>query len=114
MDFLPFIAIVVAIIVKLVILKGNFVLPTIYKNGKDVSFNLGSLGNIITAVIAALGLYMGDPSAFANPAIAFLTTISAPYLVDGVITYGTRKTVDASDVTTVYSGTEDKDYEEVA
>ena len=103
MDIYSWIAVIIAIVVKLVIIKGNFVLPTFYKTGNEVSFNLGSLANIIFALITALTLSMTDPASCANPAIAFTTSLGVPYLVEGVITYGARNNMDADDVTTVYS-----------
>lgn len=95
MDMVIYIAVILAIIVRLVIMKGKFTLPTFYKNGNEVSFNLGSIATIIIAVLAALGLMYTYPEQFASPIMAFMTTYAAPQIVDGVITYGTRKIVAA-------------------
>lgn len=114
MDIYSWIAVVLAIIVKLIIIKGKFVLPTVYRTGNEVSFNLGSIANIIFAIITALTLSMTDPASFANPGVAFTTALGIPYLVDGILTYGTRKTVDADDVDTVYNAETGEVTEEVA
>ena len=111
MDLYSWIAVLAAIVVKLVIIKGSFVLPTVYKTGNEVSFNLGSVANIIFALVTALTLSMTDPASFANPSVAFVTALGVPYLVDGVLTYGTRKTVDASDVETIYNSPDIEDEE---
>lgn len=91
MEIIVYIAVIVAIVLRLVIMKGNFVLPTFYKIGNEVSFNLGSISTIIIAIIAALGLMYTYPEQFANPYMAFVTTYAAPQLVDGIITFGTRQ-----------------------
>lgn len=93
MEIVIYIAVILAIIVRLVIMKGKFTLPTFYKNGNEVSFNLGSIATIIIAIVAALGLMYTYPEQFASPIMAFMTTYAAPQIVDGVITYGTRKIV---------------------
>lgn len=99
MDTIIYVAIIVAIVFRLVIMKGTFVLPTFYRNGNEMTFNLGSVFTIIIALVAALGLAHTSPEQFANPYMAFVTTYAAPQIVDGVITFGTRKTmpVDSED-----------------
>ena len=47
MDIIVYIAVILAIIVRLVIMRGTFVLPTIYKRGNEMTFNLGSISTII-------------------------------------------------------------------
>jgi hypothetical protein len=71
-------------------MRGNFVLPTFYKLGNEVSFNLGSLGSIIIGLLAALILMQQQPDLFSNWVVAAGTAYSAPQIVDAVITKGTR------------------------
>ena len=104
-----YIAVIIAIIVRLVIMKGNFILPTFYKSGNEVSFNLGSVSTIIIALIAAVGLMYTYPEQFANPYMAFVTTYAAPQLVDGIITFGTRQIAAVEDY-----DDEDIDEDEIA
>lgn len=104
-----YIAVIFAIIVRLVIMKGNFILPTFYKSGNEVSFNLGSVSTIIIALIAAVGLMYTYPEQFANPYMAFVTTYAAPQLVDGIITFGTRQIAAVEDY-----DDEDIDEDEIA
>ena len=89
-DTMVYVAIIFAIIFRLVIMKGTFVLPTFYRIGDEATFNLGSVSTIIIAIVAALSLMWTQPDLFANPIAAFLTTYAAPQIVDGVITAGTR------------------------
>lgn len=89
-DITVYIAIIVAIIFRLVIMKGTFIMPTFYKSDNILTFNLGSLGTIIIGVIAAIGLMTTSPELFANPYVAAITAYTAPQIVDGVITAGTR------------------------
>lgn len=98
MDIIVFVAVIVAVIFRLVIMKGSFTLPTIYKNGDEVSFNLGSLATIIVALVAAATLMVTSPELFASPLVAFLTTYSAPQILDGVATFGVRNTMNAEDI----------------
>lgn len=90
MDIAIYCVIIVAIIFRLIIMKGTFVLPTFYRNGKEVSFNLGSITTIIIGIAAAIGLGYAQPELFANPYVAFVTAYTAPQITDGVITAGTR------------------------
>lgn len=90
MDIAIYCVIIVAIIFRLIIMKGTFVLPTFYRNGNEVSFNLGSITTIIIGIAAAIGLGYTQPELFANPYVAFVTAYTAPQITDGVITAGTR------------------------
>lgn len=90
MDIMIYIAIIIAIIVRLVLMRGSFTLPTFYRRDNEMSFNLGSISTIIVALIAAFGLMASSPELFANPFVAFMTAYTAPQLVDGVITSGAR------------------------
>ena len=106
-DILVYVAIIVAIIVRLVLMRGSFTLPTFYRRDDEMSFNLGSLATIGVAIVAALGLMSASPELFANPTVAFITTYTAPQLVDGVITSGARNFIEVP-------VEEDNSYEEVA
>ena len=97
MDGIIYVAIICAIIFRLVIMRGSFVLPTFYRRGDEMSFNLGSVSTIIVAIVAALGLMYTSPENFANPIMAFTTTYAAPQIVDGVITFGARNTMSVPD-----------------
>ena len=85
-----YVAIIVAIIFRVVIMKGSFVLPVFYKNGNEVSFNLGSVSTVIVGILAALALMETQPDLFANWYVAGMTAYTAPQILDGVITAGTR------------------------
>ncbi|MBR3208756.1 MAG: hypothetical protein IKF82_00650 [Bacilli bacterium] len=85
-----YLAVIIAIIFRLVIMKGSFVLPTFYKNGNEISFNLGSVSTIIIGLLAAFALMQTQPDLFANWYVAAVTAYTAPQVVDGVITAGTR------------------------
>lgn len=90
MDIMVYVAIIIAIIVRLVLMRGSFTLPTFYRRDNEMSFNLGSISTIIVALIAAFGLMAASPELFASPFVAFMTAYTAPQLVDGVITSGAR------------------------
>jgi len=90
MDITIYCVIIIAIIFRLIIMKGSFILPTFYKNGNEVSFNLGSIITIIIGVLASIGLAYTQPDLFANPYVAFITAYTAPQITDGIITAGTR------------------------
>ncbi len=89
-DMIVYVAIIVAIIFRVVIMKGSFVLPVFYKNGNEVSFNLGSVSTVIVGILAALTLMETQPDLFANWYVAGMTAYTAPQILDGVITAGTR------------------------
>lgn len=96
-DIYVYLAVIIAIIFRLVIMKGSFVLPTFYKNGNEVSFNLGSITTIIIGLLAAFALMQTNPDLFSNWYVAAITAYTAPQIVDGVITAGTRFTQDAEE-----------------
>ena len=102
-----YIAIIVAIIVRLVLMKGSFTLPTFYKRGNEMSFNLGSISTIIVAIIAAFGLMQAQPELFANWYVAGITAYTAPQIVDGIVTSGARNFMEVKEE-------KDTSYEEVA
>ena len=90
METMVYVAIVIAIIVRLVLMRGSFVLPTFYRRDNEMSFNLGSISTIIIGLVAAFGLMYTSPELFASPFVAFMTAYTAPQIVDGVITSGAR------------------------
>ena len=92
-----YVAIIVAIIVRLVLMRGSFTLPTFYRRDNEMSFNLGSISTIIVAIIAAFGLMYTSPELFASPFVAFMTAYTAPQIVDGVITSGARNFMEVTD-----------------
>ena len=65
-NFEVYVVVIIAIIFRLIIMKGSFVLPTFYRNGNEVTFNLGSVATIIVAILAALALMEAQPELFAN------------------------------------------------
>lgn len=89
-DIWIYVVVIIAIIFRLIIMKGSFVLPVFYRNGNEVSFNLGSVTTIIVGILAALALMETQPDLFANWYVAGITAYTAPQIVDGVITAGTR------------------------
>lgn len=90
MDTIIYIAVVIAIVFRLVIMKGSFVLPTFYRNGNEISFNLGSITTIIVGILAAVALAYSQPDLFSNWYVAAITAYTAPQITDGIITAGTR------------------------
>lgn len=90
MNITIYCVVIVAIIFRLIIMKGSFVLPTFYKNGREVSFNLGSITTIIIGVLASIGLAYAQPDLFASPYVAFITAYTAPQITDGIVTAGVR------------------------
>lgn len=95
MDITIYIAIIVAIIFRVIIMKGNFVLPTFYRTGDNVSFNLGSITTVIVGVIAAIVLANAQPDLFANWYVAAITAYTAPQITDSIISAGTRVKYDS-------------------
>ena len=106
-DITIYIAIIVAIIVRLVLMRGSFTLPTFYRRGNEMSFNLGSISTIIVAIIAAFGLMQAQPELFASWYVAAITAYTAPQIVDGVLTSGARNFMEVKEE-------KDTSYEEVA
>ena len=106
-DITIYIAIIVAIIVRLVLMRGSFTLPTFYRRGNEMSFNLGSISTIVVAIIAAFGLMQAQPELFANWYVAAITAYTAPQIVDGIVTSGARNFMEAPEE-------KDTSYEEVA
>ena len=90
MDITICVVIIIAIVFRLVIMKGSFTLPTFYRRDNEMSFNLGSISTIIIAILSAFGLMYTSPELFANPFVTFVTCYTAPQIVDGVITSGAR------------------------
>jgi len=111
-DITIYAAIIIAILFRLVIMKGSFVLPTFYKNGNEVSFNLGSISTIIIGLVAALALMQSNPEMFSNWYVAAVTAYTAPQIVDGVITAGTRYSNNSDTVDTVDEDDGEVDFED--
>ena len=89
-DLTILLVVIVVIAARVYLMKGNFVLPTFYKENNKVSFNLGSIGTIIIGLVSALSLMNSNPELFANWYVAGITAYSAPQIVDAIITKGTR------------------------
>ena len=102
-----YVAIIVAIIFRLLIIRGSFVLPTFYRRDNEMSFNLGSISTIIIAILTAFGLMYASPELFTSPYVAFVTAYTAQQIVDGVITFGKRNFIEVAEE-------KNTDYEEVA
>lgn len=88
-DITVYIAVVVAILLRVYLMRGNFVLPTFYKLGGVNSFNLGSLTSVIIGLISAFTLMQAQPDLFANWFVAGITAYSAPQIADAIVTKGT-------------------------
>lgn len=89
-DISIYLAIILAVIIRLVLIKGTFVLPTFYRNGNEFTFNLGSIATVTIGIVSALTLMATSPELFSNWYVAAMTAYTAPQIVDSVITYGTR------------------------
>lgn len=89
-DITILLVVIIVIAARVYLMKGNFILPTFYKEGNKISFNLGSIGTIIIGLIAAFSLMQSQPQLFANWYVAGITAYSAPQIVDAIITKGTR------------------------
>lgn len=107
-DITVYAAVIGAILLRVYLMKGSFTLPTFYKVGNNVSFNLGSLTSIIVGLIAALGLMQAQPDLFANWYVAGITAYSAPQIVDSIVTKGTALKSQSSDDIESF----DEDFEE--
>ena len=97
MDMMVYVAIVVAIIFRLVIMRGSFVLPTFYRRGNEMSFNLGSITTVIVGIVAAFALMQTQPDLFANWYVAGITAYTAPQIADGIVTSGVRNFMSVED-----------------
>lgn len=89
-DLTILLVVIIVIAARVYLMKGNFILPTFYKEGNKISFNLGSIGTIIIGLVAALSLMNSNPELFANWYVAGITAYSAPQIIDAIITKGTR------------------------
>lgn len=111
-DILVYVAIVVAIVVRLILMKGSFTLPTFYRRGDEMSFNLGSISTVIVGVVAAFALMKAQPDLFANWYVAGITAYSAPQIVDAIPTSVARNTMDVSELDDDESIIEEEDYDD--
>lgn len=86
MNLLIFLAILIAIILRIWIEKGYFLLPKIYsKNGKTY-FQLNIIGTIFTALITVFILYQAQPELFSTFIGALVTSYTVPHLFDNIVT----------------------------
>ena len=84
------IAIIIALVFRVIIMRGYFVFPQFYELNGERRFNLGSIGTVVIGVVAALTLGETNPELFASPLVAFLTAYTAPQILDATISAGTR------------------------
>lgn len=80
MDVYIILAVVLAIIIRIVIMPGYFVLP----QKVDGKWQLNTIGTIIIAMVAVVFAYNADPTVFATPIAAFVLTYATPYAIDAV------------------------------
>lgn len=115
-DILVYIAIVIGIVARLVLMKGSFVLPTFYKRGDEMSFNLGSISTIIVGIVAALMLMQAQPELFSNWYVAGMTAYTAPQIIDAIPTSIARNSANEAEPEDdeLIIGEEDYDDDEVA
>lgn len=85
-NWMIYLAVVVGIALRILIQRGSFVLPTVYKEGNNVRFNFGTLGVIVVSIIAVFTGGLIDISVMSNPFVAFITAYGLPALVDGAAT----------------------------
>lgn len=89
-----FLAIVLAIGLRVYTMKGYFIMPQFYIENDEKRFNLGSVATILIGVAAALSMAYTMPESFANPIIAGITAYTAPQLVDVLISKGATDSQD--------------------
>lgn len=80
------IAVIIAIVLRIIIQRGSFVLPTVYKEGSNVRFNFGTIGVIIVSIIAFFAGGYIDPSIATSPLSAFMLAYATPAVIDGAVT----------------------------
>ena len=88
-DITIYVAIIVAICIRVYLMRGSFVLPTFYRLGNEASFNLGSFTSVIVGLVSAVALMQAQPDLFENWYVAAITAYSAPQVVDAIVTKGT-------------------------
>lgn len=89
-----FLAIILAIGLRVYTMKGYFIMPQFYVENDEKRFNLGSVATILIGVAAALSMAYTMPESFTNPIIAGITAYTAPQLVDVLISKGTTNSQD--------------------
>lgn len=83
---------IIAILARIYIQKGSFILPTIYKEGNNVRFNWGSVGVLIVGILTVFFGGFIDPNILNGPITTqnLITTFSLVYtlpaLTDGIAT----------------------------
>lgn len=86
MNLLIFLAILIAIILRIWIEKGYLLLPKICnKNGKTY-FQLNIIGTIFTALITVFILYQAQPELFSTFIGALVAAYTVPHLFDNIVT----------------------------
>jgi hypothetical protein len=89
-----FLAIVLAIGLRVYTMKGYFTMPQYYIEKDEKRFNLGSIATILIGIAAALSMAYAMPESFSNPLIAGITAYTAPQLVDVLISKETTNSQD--------------------
>lgn len=87
MEITVIIAVIVAIVLRVIVQKGNFILPKVYREGDNVRFNWGSVGVIVVAIIAVFGTGYFDPNIYTTPVTAFFAAYTLPAVSDAIATY---------------------------
>ncbi|OQD58717.1 hypothetical protein MBBAR_10c00580 [Methanobrevibacter arboriphilus JCM 13429 = DSM 1125] len=85
MDLLIFLAILIAIVIRIWIEKGYFLLPKVYTKSGKTYFQLNIIGTICTALITVLILYQAQPELFRTFIGALITAYTIPHLFDNVV-----------------------------
>ncbi len=80
MDPYIILAIVLAIIVRIIIMPGYFVLP----QKVDGKWQLNTIGTVIVAFVGILTIYNTNQEYFATPLGAFVFAYAVPYAIDAV------------------------------
>ncbi len=80
------IAVIIAIVLRVIIQRGSFTLPTVYKEGSDVRFNFGTLGVVVVAIAAFFAGGYIDPNITMSPLSAFMLAYATPAVIDGAVT----------------------------
>ncbi|WP_297898218.1 hypothetical protein [Methanobrevibacter sp.] len=86
MNLLIFLAILIAIVLRIWIEKGYFLLPKIYTKDGKTYFQLNILGTVFTALITVLILYQAQPELFTSFIPALVTAYTVPHLFDNIVT----------------------------
>lgn len=80
MDIYILIAIILAVIVRIIIMPGYFVLP----QKVEGKWQLNTLGTVIIGLVGAFALFNSNPEYFATPLGAFVFVYITPHLIDAI------------------------------